>query len=148
MSAYIVENKTINRILAGLENDNRSGMRPALPAELMAARGNNASRAALGQAIQDINIASVKARYPDDKDSNLPGPCAPDGMTDLSYTYTAVPPPTDVAMVKAIHCWIYQSCESEECRNNPIFQALEHYVHSLCYHIISQMPAYKEAPWG
>ena len=78
-----------------------------------------ACNVALGLARQ--NIASLAARYPNDKSGSRPGPC---GMTDdvyesecAKYAYEYMAHPTGLKALDIISmckCYEYQACESDD----------------------------------
>lgn len=106
------------------------------------ARHEDADR--LGRMLWQENLASVTARYPDDASGERPGPC---GLTDeqiAAYTYTS--PRTrlePVAILKALHCYEYQSCEHDGWRGSEAYQ----FCQALQAAMISALPGYDEADW-
>lgn len=87
---------------------------------------------------------SVRARYPNDGPSDLPGPVG-DGPRFGYVHKMAWNHRFDVVQViKAIRCYEYQSCEHQEWESS---QA-KAFCDALLAHAASCLPGYEEAEWG
>ena len=138
MSAYVVGDETINRILSGLLDKAFNGYpNGPKPTGLLAIENGQEARA-LGGMMYQVNVDSVLYRYDDDQ-SMIP---------DKPWSYQPSAPPTDAQLFKSIKCWLYQSCESEDTRNDPLYTALEEYASELAEHIVTRMPEYENAEWA
>lgn len=102
-----------------------------------------AKAAEVGQMLWDECVASVKARYPNESTDTLPGPISEDYQYDTHkrhFAETFEP----VQVIKAIHCYEYQSCEhggwesSEACS----------FVRTLASLATTQLDGYDDAEWG
>ena len=86
----------------------------------------------MGRTLERENDRSLAARYGDE-------------VGESSYTYSRPDrKPSIVAILKAIACYEYQSCEHEgweTCFARKVCSELR-------ASLISQLPGYNEAPWG
>ena len=137
MSAYIVDDSTVNRILAYLMHKEGYVAR-----QLVTDHSTDASLPGLGQAMRDLNVAAVSARYPDDSLDNLPGPCPL-----LPYAFEEELPPNPIAAYKSLSCFLYQ-CAEGYVPETPLYKALEDLRARIAGDIISSLPAYETAAWG
>lgn len=91
------------------------------------------------------NIRSVRARYPDDKRDDLPGPC----IKPLHIVVTGADFQTrklrfePVAILKMCDGLEYQSCETEEWPQTVACRLLQ----AIRKAAISALPGYDKAPW-
>ena len=92
------------------------------------------------------NIASVRARYPSDKWSDLPGPINKQlnivvtGKDACSGAYLGLKP---VDILKMCDCLEYQSCESDDWEQTLAFRLLNHIRRAA----IRSLAGYEKAPW-
>ena len=139
MSAYVVDKAHINAMInAGLSTHNpltwyHSG-------EWHKLEHGNAD--VVGQMLLDENIRSVCARYEDSEVTNLPGRTNAEYLIPFKFRL-GYALPLAVA-IKQIHCYEYQSCETEDWEQTE--------AHALCRalegKLIRQLPGYDDAPWG
>ena len=91
------------------------------------------------------NIRSVRARYPEDKWDDLPGPCAKpihivaSGMERALAAYRRTP----VQILKMCDCLEYQSCETDDYRESIACELLE----AIRRAAIRALAGYEDAPW-
>ena len=145
MSAFIVDDKTVNRILAQLRCSWESGghgTTPYPPDDMpQPADPRDYADAAreVGQQMRDLNVAAVQARYPGGGD--LPGP-----HPLLPYEYQYVPPAPLVATIKSLRCFLYQ-CSEGTIPERPLFKKLELWMLELSAFVVGRLPEYDAAPW-
>src|SRR5687768_5382879 len=100
MSAFLVGEKTINKILTELDKTVRIASTWA-EKEVESKLGIDYSdpdwKTKLGQKMWDLNQLSLYYRYGDQK-------------KELVYTYQTIPC-SKVQALKALHCWLYQCAE-------------------------------------
>ena len=100
----------------------------------------------VGMMLWAENWASINYRYPDtvEDHSQVPGPAdfRPDHV--LAYRYTRARTLEPVAVLKAIACYEYQSCEHPGWRSSEARQ----FCQSLKEKMVRQLPGYNTAPWG
>jgi len=152
MSAYVVKNKVINRILSGLNHTYGWHGLWCLEYDflkaLRGAQGDGEARESLGRELYAINCESVRYRYGDSDFDNLPGSIDPaTGKSPAPYEYRLIGAPSLVQLYEDIKCWIYQSCESEVCQNDPVYKAIECFKARVADTIISGLPEYEKAGW-
>lgn len=101
----------------------------------------------VGRMLWAENLASINARYTDtiEHPENCPGPNDFNGIeTVADYTFKRTPRIPPVAILKAINCYEYQTCEHEGW---PTSQA-KAFCDSLTASVINSLPGYDESPWG
>lgn len=125
MSAFIVEEETIDRVVFALCNwcgTAQDRMRKDDPKH----------RNDLGQKLWDLNHRSVNARYSED-------------TKPARYEYRGHPP-TMIQAYKSLACLLYQSCESG-CDKDPLYVALREAESRLAKQIVKSLPQYDAADW-
>jgi hypothetical protein len=101
-------------------------------------RPSHVSREALAEVFGVLareNVASLDARYPNDKG-------VPIGEPDMGVARMEAFLP--ITIIKACHCYAYQSCEHtgwETSRAKQIVERIE-------AHAVRSLPGYEAAPWG
>jgi hypothetical protein len=134
MSAFVVEDKTINRIVTYLLEDNRGGEyhRRELAALIGCSNENLAHE--LGTAMLLLNQQAVNERYGDE---------------DLGTNYTFKrEPTTDVQAFKSLQCWGYQ-CSEGDVPETKLFKMMAKLESTWADAIIRKhVRAYEGAEWG
>ena len=142
MSSFIVRDGTINDILAAAQLYTQSNLAemPPPPRDIMSAWPQGCDWALLGQALREMNVAAVIARYgPSDK---LPGP-----TPLLPYEYQSVMAPSPIQAIKSLACYLYQ-CSEGDMPKESLYQQLSQWHGDLCEHQVIQSDAYEAAEWG
>jgi len=101
----------------------------------------------VGKMLWAWNLASINARYVDtiEHPENCPGPVGFKGISTVDqYRFVRTPLIPPVAVLKAIACYEYQSCECEEWE----ISEAKAFCASLRNRVISMLPGYNESPWG
>lgn len=135
MSAFIVQPKTINRVLAYLNMDRRGIKSQAARALQPLGHGieSDEALAALGQAMADLNTAAVAARY---------------GEREFNpYVYAFESPGSLVQAYKSLGCWHYQ-CSEGDVPETPLYRALDEIYTAMAHAVASDAPGYDVAVWG
>lgn len=153
MSAYVVDDKTINRIVSFLKDicdvptvktafyDNWEWTGRAIKKLLQdAGYGGDYGLGScdwnkLATSLKALNILSVDCRY------NEKGHYDPLEL-NLNEPYGNV-----YQVVKSIKCWAYQSCEGD-CDKLPLFELIQKIVREICLEIVVNSDAYDAADWG
>jgi hypothetical protein len=136
MSAFLVEEKTLNRILSYLDAELRRSawLRSKFEADL----GVNLAgdwRTALGQKMWDLNQLSLGYRYADPKQ-------------ELSYQFSSVSCPA-IQAYKSVQCWLYQCCEGDIPEVSKLYTFFDTVVlQQIANSIITTTPEYDQAEWG
>jgi hypothetical protein len=144
MSAYIVDNKTINRIVSALlySRDTRSfnGPMPAMYNKWLKEFTQDEPEE-IGAALYGMNCNAVMQRYPDCSKDDLPGPI------DAGYKYRDEPITSSVQLYKSFQCYLYQ-CSEGDVSELPLYKALTDFLYEIADHIITNTPEYDRAVWG
>ena len=134
MSAFIVSQKTVNRIIDYIAwNSNKD---PYMLRIL-----NNAGYKLpddvikLGQDMVSLNYGAVNERYGEDEE--------PDKFQRIRNM-----PVSNIQTVKSLQCYLYQCTEGEEFENSKLYQGLRRLEEHLLNEIITSLPAYEKAVWG
>jgi len=137
MSAFIVDDSTIDRIVTYLGRHDQSYL-----ARMFHPLGYDpaAKPEAFAQALFDMNCQAVNQRYADRpaRTEFHPEPYA------FRVNYTGQ---TAGAILKAVSCLRYQ-CSEGDVPETPLFKALDHLGHGLAYEVASKTEEYEKAEWG
>ncbi len=146
MSAFVVDSATINRILAFVRYDRNGEWARHKLAEAGYPLNGAPSLARLGSAMYDLNVAAVEDRYPDciGHPENRPGNTE---EAISGYRFEGTYPPSPIAAVKALDCWLYQ-CAEGDVPTRPLYQLFDMIRHMLTSRIVGSLPEYEAAPWG
>lgn len=140
MSAYVVDNETINLIVAAIQESKHKHTLsyPGVYNDIL----TEPEPAALGQSLYDMNVEAVRQRYPDCE--NLPGTYEDDTLVPYLYEYELLVSPIEV--YKRLECYLYQ-CSEGDVPDWTLYQALAEYKSDLASRIISNLPEYKQLSW-
>lgn len=123
MSAFIVSNETINRVVHGMTTD-AMGCPRGMSCEAMDA---------LGRRLHAMNAHAVEARYRE--------PC--DAITDYQYRSKNY---SKCEMLKAMNCLRYQ-CTEGNIPETALYDELCRAIEKLNAAIVDSLPEYESAPW-
>jgi len=151
MSAFVVEPKTINRVITWLESqcEKRQWIGTRAEEELgkIEFSLDREYIADLGQAMYNLNINAVSQRYPGDETiDTLPGSVTKDGKL-MPYKYRADVVYTDLQAMKSLSCWLYQ-CSEGNVGETGLYKAFERISNLMAHHIITRLPQYDKAEWA
>lgn len=143
MSAYIVEDKCINRILSSmLDNADDAWLMNRLR-ELIGGEGfpvfspvNQESLTSLGKSMLYMNAEAVSQRYDEPKET------APGDTYKFEHLST-----TRIQAIMSLACFLYQ-CSEGNVPDMALFKGLEEYRRILEHYVVESLPEYKEAEWG
>ena len=144
MSAFVCNDKTINRIVANFKHFNRSSALPYIPDEI----GEFVDFSELGLAMYKMNINAVEQRYPDcvGNPNNLPGQIDENG-NHLPYHYRDEIPCSPIQFYKSLKCFLYQ-CSEGDVEELPLFKTLDKYLDNLAHYLVGCSENYKKSDWG
>ena len=151
MSAFVVEPKTINRILFVLrEKIKRSEWLGRMASEKLQEIEwdieSQEGAADLGQAMYNLNKNAVSQRYPtDETEDDLPGAYGDNGKL-LPYRFR-LEPCTDVQGLKSLQCWHYQ-CAEGNVPEHALYKVFDRLGLYLAKHIVDRSPQYDKAEWA
>jgi hypothetical protein len=140
MSAFLVEDKTINYVVNWLRrNIDQFSLIPHKLKEL----GFDTSVAGwaekLGQAMFQLNIEAVNARY---------GSGQAEKFRQLDYRFEHTEAVSLVQVLKSLQCWLYQ-CTEGDAPETELYGLFDSDIQMyLMNKIITALPEYEEADWG
>lgn len=140
MSAFVVEDKTINTVIAMLKRSEylfNTGwfLRKLKEAGFDLEDGGDER---LGKAMFELNCRAVDERY-------RPGACAE--FRSLDYRFERTGTPERMKGLKALDCWLYQ-CSEETVPETSLFKLMDGIADSIRKVIVQRMPEYEAACWG
>lgn len=140
MSAYVVEDETINQVLAWFQQDQFGPRKVATwhlkkagfdPSDAKSMRG-------LGHEMFRLNIYAVDARYGDGEAEKF---------RPLDYEFVSLMPPAKIQALKSLQCLIYQ-CSEGDVVERPLYQMLRDIEFAICRDIVGSLPEYDRAAWA
>jgi hypothetical protein len=150
MSSFVVEPKTINRVLtflrAGLDrSDHVSTTAQRKLREIKWDIETREQVADLGQAMYNMNMNAVARQYPGCDQDELPGFITEDGkLFPFKYTAATV---SEIQALKSLEYWLCQ-CNHRNVDETALFKAFTYIRRSLSTQIIRRLPEYKKAEWA
>ncbi len=148
MSAYMVEDKTINRVVNWLkmEVSKSSYLKEKTEKALGISPESDKWAETVGKALFKLNIDGVNDRY---------GEGEAQRFRKLNYAYTSDHPTmlytslsVKIQVLKSMQCLLYQ-CSEGEVFKKPLYRLLREVVEPhLMRSIIDDLPEYDEAEWG
>jgi hypothetical protein len=140
MSAFIVEDETINRVVTWLTREVQTNrftldwLAREYDVDLTSDRWNET----LAQAMFQLNCDGVNARY---------GNGEAEKFRPLNFTYKLEDYHSLVQVLKSLQCWKYQ-CSEGDVPETKLYQFFEEVEHHLALKIVMDLPAYEKATWG
>ncbi len=134
MSAFIVEDACINRILAFMMKVSQDEGNDYSALEDVNFLKSRKEAISLGKKLHALNVKAVRHRYSDDAIQPIP------------YQFEELPGASDAQVLKSIHCFLYQ-CNEGEFDKNPLFKRMEKFAEELMYCMATNSEAYKKAEW-
>ena len=150
MSAFVCDDKTINRIVGGLFHaKNMGGWNRSYPEpsnELQEVMGDNPAE--FGRTLYSMNVNAVEQRYPDTigNPDRLPGQCDEAGH-HLAYKYQLTGAPERYQFHKTLQCFLYQ-CMEGDVDGLPLYSLLTVYLATVANHIVTSSKQWSEGEWG
>jgi hypothetical protein len=140
MSAFMVEDTTINYVVNWLRrNIDQFSLIPHKLKELGFDTSVQGWAEKLGQAMFQLNIKAVNARYGDGEAAEF---------RKLDYRFEHTEAVSLVQVLKSLRCWLYQCCEGDvpETKLYGLFDTDVRMY--LMDKIITALPEYDQAEWG
>jgi hypothetical protein len=139
MSAFVVGNETINRVITHLATArNLDHIRKTILDETGADLVTGEGRAKLGAAMLQLNCSAVDARYGDGESQTF--------RDDMTYGFR-LEMTNAVQAYKSLQCWLYQCAEGEIPESSLLYATMERVKNDLACSIVEAMPAYDKARW-
>lgn len=133
MSAYIVEDKTINKIITFLDGDQE--MRSYLHHELNLDLDTKDKAFEFGKKLLALNIQAVNERYNESKS------VIPNGY-QFNYEIT-----DRIGAYKSLRCLIYQ-CSEGDVPKTALYKTLKEISDYMANSIVSSLKIYEDRPWS
>jgi hypothetical protein len=134
MSAFIVSQKTVNRIIDYIA---WVSMKDPYMLRILSHAGyelpDSVNR--LGQDMIKLNYGAVNERYGEEE--------KPEKFQRVRNV-----PASLIQTVKSLQCFLYQCTEGEQFENSKLYQCLRRLEEHLLNEIVTSLPAYGHAVWG
>jgi hypothetical protein len=141
MSAYVVEDETINRIVAHLESQ-AMGRDDWGFAQFMREQGytmgQRADRERLANAMFALNVRAVEERYGEGEAAKF---------RPLDFAPRGVAPVGLLATYRALQCWLYQ-CSEGDVEASALFRLMSQLSDRMAHAIVRNMREYQNGDWG
>jgi hypothetical protein len=137
MSAFVVEDLTINRVVTMLKRSERYFDSTWFLRKLKDAGYDllDGGDERLGRAMFDLNCKAVDERY-------RPGACAE--FRPLDYRYSPALVDSKVQGIKALDCWLYQ-CSEGGVPEDPLYKLMDEMGDGMRRCVVSRMDIYEKA---
>jgi len=139
MSAFVVEDKTINRAVSFLATD-RDGdwLRRFIQDNLGIDLTTGIGRETLGKLMFSLNCDAVNQRYGDNQAEEF---------RSLDYAFRLECVVNRIQAFKSLQCWHYQCSEGDIDQNN-LYQIMERVQGHMAEMIVTRLPAYDSLAWA
>ena len=138
MSAFIVEDKTINKVVTKLAYDRDGDWLKRRVKDAGYDLETLEGKTKLGWDMFKLNIRAVNMRY-EDKPA--------DQFRPLNYHFVLEGNYPKISVLKSLKCFLYQ-CSEGDCDKSPLYALLEEVGHSWADDIVRTLPEYDKAVWG
>ena len=140
MSAFMVDDKTINSVVTWLTREVQSSRFTLdwLAREYDVDLTSDGWDEKLAHAMFQLNCDGVNARY---------GAGEAEKFRPLNFTYKPEIYHSLVQVLKSLQCWKYQ-CSEGDVPETKLYQFFEEVEHHLALKIVMNLPEYDKATWG
>lgn len=145
MSAFVVDDKTINRVVTYLRDDRdlKDWFGHQVSKRLDISILSQDGLAQLARLMHVTNVQAVQQRYPDEPAETLPGPIREAGEHfHFRYELTG-----RMQALKSLQCWLYQ-CAEGNVPESAVYRLMERVKAEMALAIVSDLPEYERAEWG
>ena len=147
MSAYVVENKTINKVVSWLEYQVRYDRGDFISAQwlkkLFSELGYDLEKkeefSRLAEDMFGLNVLAIEQRY---------GNGEAEKFRALDFKYVWNMNSTVISVLKGLRCWIYQCSEGDVPEKSKLYKLWDDLSGAISMRIISRTPEYENADWG
>jgi hypothetical protein len=138
MSAFVVEDKVINRVVTVLAKDkNLDYARKVILDETGLNITNPSEAAKLGEMMFSLNCNAVEQRYGDGEAAKF---------RSLDYS-CRLEPSTTIQAYKSLRCWRYQCSEGDIPEASLLYTTMERVLGEMAQAIVDALPTYDKAEW-
>lgn len=136
MSAFMVEDRVINRVVCWLNNREHQWNRDRILEVAQLESTDNEWEEKLGASMFQLNMDGVNSRY---------GAGQAGEFRSLDYRF-AYEMSNDIQVLKSLQCWLYQCCEGD-VPETPLYKAFSELAGEIAIGIVHKMDAYDKAEW-
>ena len=134
MSAFMVEDKTINRVVSWLSDDQEGDW---IKRRLDIHLADNENSQEFRQSLFQMNIDGVNARYGEDESKEF-------RPLEYKFRYELT---NQFQVLKSLQCLLYQ-CSEGDVPETELYKTMKDYEHSMAMRIVRNLPQYDKAQWG
>ena len=135
MSAFLVEDRTINRVVTWLVHQRANSYYRELIAPALGCECDDPDFAQkLGISMVMLNTDAVNGRY---------GQARP---PDITYRFRNEPA-AKMQVLKSLRCWLYQCAEHDIPKESALYQVMEQASLHLAFEIVRELPAWEALAW-
>lgn len=142
MSAFIVDDKTINRVVSWLHDAVKRQTDFAWSARTLQKLGYKLDTELgckrLAEEMFTLNCDSIEQRYGEGQAKEF---------RPLDFQFNFVCPPGHYQALKSMRCLLYQCCEGDVPEQSDLYNALDKASLELSYQLISRSKAYEAVAW-
>lgn len=142
MSAYVVDDLTINKVISWLYMESDHSVTRGLCRRTLQKAGydlvDSEDTERLANDLFSLNVRAVEEKY---------GEGSAREFRSLDFKYCFAMPQDATRTVKALHCLLYQ-CSEGNVPEDPLYQVLQKIQQQICRGIVVNSRAYELADWG
>ena len=138
MSAFIVEDNTINKIITKLAYDRDGDWLKRKLKEKGYDLETLDGRAKLGWDMFSLNIRAVNMRYEDGHAEDF---------RPLNYRFMLEGNYLKISCLKSLRCWLYQ-CSEGDCDKSDLYRLMDEIAGDWALELVQAMPEYDKAEWN
>ena len=142
MSAFIVDDKTINRVVAWMHDAVKRQTDFSWCVRTLQKLGYKLDTEfgckRLAEEMFTLNCDSIEQRY---------GKGQAKEFRPLDFQFSLVCPPGHYQALKSMRCLLYQCCEGDVPEQSDLYNALDKVSLELSYQLISRSKAYEAVVW-
>lgn len=139
MSAYVVSDETINKVVSLLYCKRNESYWPAREIKESYVLEGRRGFEVLAQDMFNLNVEAVEQRYGEGEAREF---------RPLDFKFQVVAPGSTLSTLKALQCWLYQCSEGDVPEVSPLYKMMTEFSHLLAMEIVQNLPAYEAANWG
>ena len=142
MSAFIVDDKTINGIISWLHDAVKRQTDYSWCVRTLKELGYKLDTELgckrLAEEMFTLNCDSIEQRY---------GEGQANEFRDLDFQFRFIRTPSHYQALKSMRCLLYQCCEGDVPEQSDLYNALDKVSLELSYQLVSRSKAYETAQW-
>ncbi len=143
MSAFIVEDETINNIVSHFRHrtlEDQYYYPRRILSNLGYDLGTAEGREKLARDMFALNVEAVNQRY---------GEGEAEKFRPLNFQYQHIALPiSNIQAIKTLSCWHYQCCEGDIPETSALYKAMQEVKAAMAMEIVQHSPEWEAAKWG